>query len=55
MTTIPEGFVQAGRSRPNPFNEIVGPFYERREGARVSLGLRIVRASAIFALSAAPK
>ena len=38
---VPKGFVRAGRSRPNPFNEIVGPFYEHREGAEVSLGLRI--------------
>jgi acyl-coenzyme A thioesterase 13 len=41
MKTVPEGFVRAGRARPNPFNEIVGPFYERREGSDVSLGLRI--------------
>jgi uncharacterized protein (TIGR00369 family) len=37
----PEGFVRVRRPRPNPFNEMVGPFYERRRGAEVSLGLRI--------------
>ena len=38
---IPEGFHLVQRSRPNPFNEMVGPFYEKREGSDVSLGLRI--------------
>lgn len=38
---IPEGFRLVQRSRPNPFNEMVGPFYEKREGSDVSLGLRI--------------
>jgi uncharacterized protein (TIGR00369 family) len=38
---VPEGFVRASRPRPNPFNETVGPFYERRRGTEVSLGLRI--------------
>jgi len=38
---IPEGFVRVRRPRPNPFNELVGPFYERRGGTEVSLGLRI--------------
>lgn len=41
MKDIPEGFVRAGRTRHNPFNEMVGPFYERRQGTEVSLGLRI--------------
>lgn len=38
---VPEGFVRVRRPRPNPFNEMVGPFYERRHGTEVSLGLRI--------------
>jgi uncharacterized protein (TIGR00369 family) len=38
---VPEGFVRVRRPRPNPFNEMVGPFYERRRGAEVSLGLYI--------------
>ena len=38
---IPEGFVLPQRPRRNPFNELVGPFYERRRGEQVSLGLRI--------------
>ena len=38
---VPEGFVRARRPTPNPFNEMVGPFYERRRGTEVSLGLRI--------------
>lgn len=38
---LPEGFVRVQRPRPNPFNEMVGPFYERRRGSEVSLGLRI--------------
>ena len=68
MNRIPEGFVRVRRPRPNPFNEMIGPFYERRNGKEVSLGLRtafancyllaagkrIVRANAIFALSGTP-
>jgi len=38
---IPEGFHRVERQRPNPFNDSVGPFYERRRGKEVSLGLRI--------------
>jgi acyl-coenzyme A thioesterase 13 len=38
---IPEGFRRVQRPQPNPFNEMVGPFYERRHGTDVSLGLRI--------------
>jgi acyl-coenzyme A thioesterase 13 len=38
---IPEGFRRVQRPRPNPFNDRVGPFYERRRGDQVSLGLRI--------------
>jgi acyl-coenzyme A thioesterase 13 len=41
MSDIPEGFVRVRRPRHNPFNEMVGPFYERRHGREVSLGLRI--------------
>ena len=41
MSDIPEGFRRVQRPRPNPFNEMVGPFYERRQGDTVSLGLRI--------------
>src|SRR5258706_8812283 len=41
MPQLPEGFVRVRRPRPNPFNEMVGPFYERRQGTEVSLGLRI--------------
>jgi uncharacterized protein (TIGR00369 family) len=38
---IPPGFVRVERPTRNPFNEHVGPFYERRQGEEVSLGLRI--------------
>ncbi len=38
---IPAGFHLAPRTRPNPFNAMVGPFYEKRHGKEVSLGLRI--------------
>ena len=38
---VPEGFVRVRRPKLNPFNEMVGPFYERRRGTEVSLGLRI--------------
>jgi uncharacterized protein (TIGR00369 family) len=41
MTRIPEGFRPVQRPRPNPFNDMIGPFYERRRGDEVSLGLRI--------------
>ena len=41
MSDLPEGFHPVRRPRPNPFNELVGPFYERRNGKDVSLGLRI--------------
>ncbi|HTP60666.1 MAG TPA: PaaI family thioesterase [Burkholderiales bacterium] len=42
MHPIPEGFkLAAPRNRPNPFNQMVGPFYEKREGKTVSLGLYI--------------
>jgi uncharacterized protein (TIGR00369 family) len=38
---LPEGFRRVERPRRNPFNELVGPFYERRDGDAVTLGLRI--------------
>ena len=38
---VPAGFHRVQRARHNPFNEMVGPFYERRDGKAVSLGLRI--------------
>jgi len=38
---VPEGFRRVQRPRLNPFNELVGPFYECRRGEEVSLGLRI--------------
>jgi uncharacterized protein (TIGR00369 family) len=41
MTDIPEGFHRVERPTPNPFNELVGPFYVRRDGKEVSLGIRI--------------
>jgi len=41
MSDIPEGFHRVQRPRPNPFNELVGPFYSKRQGKDISLGLRI--------------
>jgi uncharacterized protein (TIGR00369 family) len=41
MKEVPEGFRRVERPRRNPFNELVGPFYERRAGDEVSLGIRI--------------
>ena len=41
MTRIAEGFRPVSRPRPNPFNDMIGPFYERRQDDDVSLGLRI--------------
>jgi acyl-coenzyme A thioesterase 13 len=41
MSDIPEGFRRTQRPTRNPFNELVGPFYERRNGNDVSLGIRI--------------
>jgi uncharacterized protein (TIGR00369 family) len=38
---IPQGFRRVERPTRNPFNELVGPFYERRQGEAVALGLRI--------------
>ncbi len=39
MTGIPEGFRQIARL--SPFNALVGPIYERRDGDAVSIGLAI--------------
>jgi len=39
MTGIPEGFLEIARL--SPFNKLVGPLYERRDGDAVSIGLRI--------------
>jgi acyl-coenzyme A thioesterase 13 len=41
MSDIPAGFRKVERTRPNPFNELVGPFYIRTQGEDVSLGLHI--------------
>ena len=39
MTGIPEGFQKIARL--SPFNALVGPLYERRDGDAVSIGLTI--------------
>lgn len=39
MTGIPEGFEKIPRL--SPFNALVGPLYQRREGDGLSVGLRI--------------
>jgi acyl-coenzyme A thioesterase 13 len=39
MSRIPEGFHRI--ERLSPFNALVGPLYERREGDTVSIGLAI--------------
>jgi acyl-coenzyme A thioesterase 13 len=39
MTGIPEGFQKIARL--SPFNALVGPLYERRDGDAVSIGLEI--------------
>lgn len=36
---IPEGFREIARL--SPFNALVGPLYERRDGAPVAIGLRV--------------
>jgi uncharacterized protein (TIGR00369 family) len=41
MNDIPEGFIRVQRPQPNPFNELVGPFYARQQGDAISLGVRI--------------
>lgn len=40
MATIPEGF--APLFRTSPFLDAVGPFYYRRDGERLIIGLRIL-------------
>jgi acyl-coenzyme A thioesterase 13 len=40
MTTVPEGF--APLFRTSPFLDAVGPFYFRRDGERLIIGLRIL-------------
>jgi uncharacterized protein (TIGR00369 family) len=39
MTRIPEGFQRIARL--SPFNALVGPLYERRDGDAVSIGLTV--------------
>ena len=39
MSAIPEGWRELRRL--SPFNALVGPLYERREGENLSIGLRI--------------
>jgi uncharacterized protein (TIGR00369 family) len=39
MTAVPEGWREL--TRLSPFNALVGPLYERREGESLSIGLRI--------------
>jgi uncharacterized protein (TIGR00369 family) len=41
MSDIPAGFERVQRPQPNPFNELVGPFYAKRENGSISLGVRI--------------
>jgi acyl-coenzyme A thioesterase 13 len=40
-TDIPEGFLPEQRIPPHTFGGLVGPFYSRRQGNDLSLGLRI--------------
>ncbi len=37
---VPEGFVPVSR-RQGPFNTLIGPLYERRDGDRLAIGLRV--------------
>ena len=39
--SIPAGFEPVQRIQPHTFGGLVGPFYARREGGALSLGLRI--------------
>ncbi len=39
MSAIPEGFHEIPRL--SPFNKLVGPLYQRRDGDAVSIGLRV--------------
>lgn len=38
---IPEGFQLDARNQPHTFSGLVGPFYSRRQGSEISLGMRI--------------
>lgn len=41
MDNVPAGFKPVHRPTRQPYNELVGPFYERRDEAGVSIGIRI--------------
>ncbi|HLX80557.1 MAG TPA: PaaI family thioesterase [Burkholderiales bacterium] len=41
LTDIPDGFQLDQRIQPHTFGGLVGPFYSRRQGNDLSLGLRI--------------
>ena len=41
LTEIPEGFELDQRIQPHTFGGLVGPFYSKRQGNDLSLGLRI--------------
>jgi uncharacterized protein (TIGR00369 family) len=41
QAAIPEGFELDPRFQPHTFSGLVGPFYSRRQGNELSLGLRI--------------
>jgi len=41
MPDVPEGFLLDQRIQPNTFGGLVGPFYSRRQGDELSLGLRV--------------
>ena len=41
MNNVPEGFEPVQRIQPHTFAGLVGPFYARREGREISVGLRI--------------
>jgi|CXWL01.1.fsa_nt_gi uncharacterized protein (TIGR00369 family) len=41
QTDIPEGFEPDPRIKPHTFAALAGPFYSRRQGNDISLGLRI--------------
>lgn len=40
-SNIPEGFEPVQRIQPHTFGGLVGPFYAKRDGSAVSLGVRI--------------
>ncbi|HUK04505.1 MAG TPA: PaaI family thioesterase [Burkholderiales bacterium] len=41
MTDVPEGFHPVQRIQPHTFAGLAGPFYAKRDGREVSLGLRV--------------